>query len=90
MLEKEISVRETNLRTIKAIKQGLKEVGTRKVLKRLGFTQQNLSKHLSEKSAEKVNIDILEKVVNAIEAEKKIIAQRAARVLKQANQLVNQ
>lgn len=84
------TLKDSNLQTIKSIKAGLKQVGTQKVLKRLGFTQQNLSLHLRESNAEKANIGILNKIIDAIAIEKKIIESRAKKTAEKASQLINQ
>lgn len=83
-------LRLSNLQTIEFIKKGLKEVGTRKVLKRVGFTQQNLSKHLRKEDAENANLDVLNKIIAAIAAEKRAIQDRARKTAEKASQLINQ
>lgn len=79
----------SNLKTIASIKAGLKEVSTQRVLNRLGFTRQNLSQHLRESNAEKANVTTLNKIIDAIEAEKKVLIERAKKTATKAAQLIN-
>lgn len=83
------SLEQINKQTIRAVKRSLKEVSVKKVWTRLGLTQQGLSYHLKtmERNPEKANVAILEKIVNAIAAEKKILEERALRVQKKAENI---
>lgn len=60
----------------------LKEVSVKNVVSRLRYSKQNLYKHLDEVEYEKANIDELQKIVDAIDDEKKAMEARAAKKLK--------
>lgn len=79
-------LRTTNLQLIKSLKEGIAVVGQQKVLKRLGFTRQNLFGHLNKENAEHANLDVLKRIADAINAEKEVLRKRS---LKIHNQLVN-
>jgi hypothetical protein len=81
------TIRETNLQIILSIKVGLREVGKQKVCKRLGFSRQNLEQHLREKNAESANLTVLNKIIDAIGAEKQAKLDRANQTLDKAKKV---
>lgn len=56
-----------NKQTIKALKTRIRAAGTRKVEKKLGFSQTNLSYHLNPKDFAKVNMSVVERIISAVE-----------------------
>ena len=86
MKEKEI---DPKLQLIQSIRVLLKDVTVKNIVARLQYSKQNLYKHLDEVDYEKANLEELDKILDAINAEKRAMEKRAAKKLKSMHSKIN-